>query len=108
MDWDTKRLEVFRSMSPYMKASWCRPVPGSPLAGHDPKSWPERVDEPDEKSDTEEEKTKKKNWDTALSNFALLLIDPSEVDYVDLAVKPNQRTRFWITQGRWEEQALVP
>ncbi|KAF7347307.1 Pyridox-oxase-2 domain-containing protein [Mycena venus] len=32
-DWEAKRIEVFKSMSPVMKASWCRPTPGSRLEG---------------------------------------------------------------------------
>ncbi|KAJ7579752.1 hypothetical protein C8J56DRAFT_963534 [Mycena floridula] len=110
IDWEAKRLEVFRSMSPYMKASWCRPVPGSPLVGgqDEAKKWPVRVDEPGD-GDSEADRENRKNWDFAFGNFSLLVIDPHEVDYVELAVKPNRRTRFSRTEaGQWEEQELVP
>ncbi|KAF9235158.1 hypothetical protein BU15DRAFT_89701 [Melanogaster broomeanus] len=41
-DWENKRLEVFDSMSGHMKATWCRPVPGTPLEGGEDemKKWP--------------------------------------------------------------------
>ncbi|GAW03746.1 pyridoxamine 5 -phosphate oxidase- fmn-binding [Lentinula edodes] len=113
-DWEAKRKEVFKTMSAHMKASWCRPTPGSPLIGgqEEAKTWPERVDEPkdsDESDESEEEKKNRKNWDVALRNFALILVDPTEVDYVELGVFPNRRTLFnKSTQGLWKEQELVP
>ncbi|THU96869.1 hypothetical protein K435DRAFT_965746 [Dendrothele bispora CBS 962.96] len=108
-DWEQKRIQVFKTMSKYMKASWCRPVPGSPLIGgeDEAKKWPETVEEPKEGDENYEQK--KKNWETALRNFALVVVDPVEIDYVELGVMPNKRTRFWRTEeGRWEEMALVP
>ncbi|KAJ8084981.1 hypothetical protein AAF712_004559 [Marasmius tenuissimus] len=117
-EWEAKRKEVFATMSAHMKASWCRPVPGSPLTGgeEEAKKWPVRVDEPgkekgeDGKEVSEEDKAKnKKNWETALSNFALVIVDPTEVDYVELGVIPNKRTNFWRNeQGLWEEKPVVP
>ncbi|KAE9386451.1 hypothetical protein BT96DRAFT_891603 [Gymnopus androsaceus JB14] len=112
-DWEAKRKEVFKTMSAHMKASWCRPTPGSPLTGGEveAKKWPERVDEPKPEGpdESEEEKENRRNWDTALRNFALVLVDPIEVDYVELGVLPNKRTKFTRSaQGVWKEQALVP
>ncbi|KAG5642394.1 hypothetical protein DXG03_002852 [Asterophora parasitica] len=106
-NWEAKRLEVFKSMSVHMKASWCRPVPGTRLEGgeEEAKKWPVRVEEPGEDADEET----RRNWETALGNFALLIVDPTEVDYVELGVVPNRRTRFWkTTDGVWEEEAVVP
>ncbi|EEB90103.1 hypothetical protein MPER_11737 [Moniliophthora perniciosa FA553] len=117
LNWEEKRKEVFRTMSAHMKASWCRPVPGSRLVGgeEEAKSWPVRVDEPghekgeDGREVTEEDKAKnKENWETALKRFALLIIDPSEVDYVELGVLPNKRTMFRKSGGTWQEEAVVP
>jgi pyridoxamine 5'-phosphate oxidase len=117
-DWEAKRKEVFKAMSPYMKASWCRPTPGSPLTGgeEEAKEWPERVEEPKnpdsqvpDESESEEEKENRKNWHMALRNFALVIVDPADVDYVELAVKPNRRTQFSRSvHGDWKEQAVVP
>ncbi|KAK7464365.1 hypothetical protein VKT23_006532 [Stygiomarasmius scandens] len=107
-DWEKKRVEVFKTMSSHMKASWCRPVPGSPLIGgeDEAKKWPKTVEEPKDGDGDEENR---RNWETALRNFALVLVDPTEVDYVELGVIPNKRTKFWRTEeGQWEEMALVP
>ncbi|KIK71550.1 hypothetical protein GYMLUDRAFT_211887 [Collybiopsis luxurians FD-317 M1] len=113
-DWEAKREQVFKTMSAHMKASWCRPTPGSPLAGgeEEAKKWPERVDEPKDSEgadDSDEAKENRKNWEKALRNFALLVVDPTEIDYVELGVIPNRRTKFTRSaQGTWQEQALVP
>jgi len=105
-DWEAKRLEVFRSMSAHMKASWCRPVPGSRLEGgaDEAKKWPVKLEEP--KPGDEEGK---RLWEMSLANFALVVIEPQDVDYVELDPLPNRRTRFWRTSsGEWNEEALVP
>ncbi|KAG6883552.1 hypothetical protein C0993_005501 [Termitomyces sp. T159_Od127] len=106
-DWEAKRRESFKNMSAHMKASWCRPTPGSPLEGgeEEAKKWPVRLEEPAEDADEEAQK----NWKTALDNFALLVVDPTDVDYVELGVIPNRRTRFWRTSdGSWDSEAIVP
>ena len=97
-DWEEKRKEMFGGMSRHMKATWCRPVPGSRLEGGDEARWPVTVDD---EGDV--------NWQTALGNFALVVVDPTEVDYVELGPIPQRRTRFWRTpEGLWEEEAVVP
>ncbi|KAF4612268.1 hypothetical protein D9613_004277 [Agrocybe pediades] len=112
-DWEKRRVELFKSMSAHMKASWCRPTPGSILEGgeDEAKTWPERIDEPSDPSSPDYE-TQKRNWEFALSNFAIVVIEPYEVDFVDLKVIPNRRWLFrrvkkqddWV----WEETELVP
>lgn len=106
-DWEKKRIDIFKSLSGHMRATWCRPVPGSPLTGgeEEARKWPARLEEPGVDSDEES----KSNWETALANFALLVIDPYDCDYVELGVVPNRRTKFSRTEyGDWEEEALVP
>ncbi|GLB43556.1 putative pyridoxamine 5'-phosphate oxidase [Lyophyllum shimeji] len=106
-DWEGKRMALFKSMSAHMKASWCRPVPGTRLEGgpDEAKKWPERLEEPGDHADDET----RKNWETALGNFALLVVDPTEVDFVELGVMPNRRTRFWrSSSGSWDSEAVVP
>ncbi|KAF8634865.1 hypothetical protein AX15_000620 [Amanita polypyramis BW_CC] len=106
-DWEKQRVDLFKSLSGYMKATWCRPVPGSPLTGgeEEAKSWPVKLHEP--KSDSDEQS--KRNWELALGNFALLIIDPYECDFIELGVVPNHRTKFSrIEDGDWKEEALVP
>lgn len=56
---------------------------------------------------------KAKDWTTALRNFALVLIEPLEIDYVELAAVPNRRTHFWREKAEerglpWIEEAVVP
>ena len=107
-DWEAKRVEVFKSLSGKMKATWCRPViPGTRLEGgqDEAKRWPVSIEEPKEGA-TEEEKS---NWEMALHNFALGVIDPTGVDFVELGVVPNRRTKFTRSkEGTWGEEELVP
>lgn len=105
IDWEAKRLETFSKMSPGMKATWARPLaPGSELGDEDPSSWPEKIENPTDE-DSEENR---KNWELAYSNFALVVIEPVEVDYLEMAVQPNRRWRFWKHRSEWKEQAIVP
>ncbi|KAL1729176.1 pyridoxamine 5'-phosphate oxidase-domain-containing protein [Schizophyllum commune] len=106
VDWEKKRVDTFSSLSPGMKASWCRPSPGSPLSTHPdspPESWPHAVKDLEE-GDYEN----KKHWEVALGNFALLLVEPEDVDYVELGKKPDRRTFFKYAEGKWESTAVVP
>jgi pyridoxamine 5'-phosphate oxidase len=44
----------------------------------------------------------------ALDNFVLVVLDPIEIDLVELAPIPNRRT-MWVKKGtEWEEQIVVP
>lgn len=93
-----------------MKASWCRPIPGSPLPGgvDEAKKWPETVVPPEEGDTKEEYERKKKIWDLAFTNFALLVVDPTEVDYVTMEVVPNRRWRIIKSaNGSWDEEEVV-
>ncbi|KIJ66520.1 hypothetical protein HYDPIDRAFT_174589 [Hydnomerulius pinastri MD-312] len=109
-DWEKKRREMFDLMTGHMKASWCRPVPGSPLEGgnEEAEKWPKTLPKLDEPKSDEDEK----NLQFALKNFALLLIEPYEVDFVELKVQPNQRTNFKrdpdSDSAVFEETIVVP
>lgn len=108
-DWEAKRVEVFEGLSGHMKASWCRPVPGSRLVGgeEEARRWPEKLVKPGSEGGMGEDANR--NWETALGNFGLVVVDPNEVDFVELGVMPNRRTRFWKSEAEgWEEEALVP
>ncbi|KAF9535587.1 pyridoxamine 5'-phosphate oxidase-domain-containing protein [Crepidotus variabilis] len=117
-DWEADRVDLFRNMSPVMKAGWCRATPGSKMPGDDEaKTWPKEIYDPEEGNpDKESEKYKeaKRLWDLALSNFATVVIDPLEVDFVDLS-DPTHPERFVfrkrVYDGQpvvWEEEAVVP
>jgi hypothetical protein len=114
-DWEARRNDMFKSMSAHMKASWCRPLPGSRLEGgqEEAKRWPQRIEEPKLGLPREEYDEAKRNWDTALGNFALVIIDPIEVDFVDLSSPPDRRTLFTKKRDAghtdaWVEEELVP
>lgn len=114
-DWESQRLQMFKNLSAHMRASWCRPVPGSRLKGgqEEAKNWPERVEDPSKHEHLPDEEYNEllQNWNKSLMNFALLVIDPIEVDLVELGVVPNRRTRFFKTPGNyglWSEEELVP
>jgi pyridoxamine 5'-phosphate oxidase len=124
VDWEQKRREMFNAMGAHMRASWCRPTPGSPLESYDKaKEWPTTLPKVED-AETEEEK---KQIEFAFGNFAVLIIDPVDVDYVELGKVsrlhyiqgsqdsylihvqvPNQRTRFFKEGEEWKEQILVP
>ncbi|KAG1902570.1 uncharacterized protein F5891DRAFT_143076 [Suillus fuscotomentosus] len=105
-DWEDERRRQFDSVGAHMRASWCRPIPGSPMDSYsDAEKWPVTVAKPGE------EGYDAKNYEEARGNFALLLIDPIEVDYIELGVMPNRRTKFVRQESddeRWKEVILVP
>ena len=103
-DWEMKRRAVFDSMSGHMKATWCRPPPGSRLEGRYEeagKSWPKMLPKLGSKENERE-------LEVALGNFALVVIEADDVDWVEMGVIPNRRTRFMRKGGEWLEEALVP
>ncbi|KAH7886320.1 pyridoxamine 5'-phosphate oxidase-domain-containing protein [Phlebopus sp. FC_14] len=107
-DWENKRVEVFDRMSGHLKASWCRPIPGTPLEGgyEEANKWPEKLP----KLGGAESEEDKKNLEYALENFALLLIEPFEVDFVELGTTPQKRTKFRRDSGavEFKKTILVP
>lgn len=101
-------------MSPRMKASWCRPIPGSQLSPNENlKNWPTEIHDPAEghsegdKNSPEYEEAQR-HWEFALENFATIIIDPLEVDYVDAKMKAIFRKKYSEDRGMiWEEEELV-
>lgn len=106
IDWEAKRVEIFDSLSGDLRASWCRPVPGSKLEGgyEEAKNWPETLP----KLGGETSEADRRNLEVALGNFALVLIDPVTVDFIELGVTPHQRTKFTRHGEIWGEEILVP
>ena len=106
-DWEAKRVRAFDSLSGRMRACWCRPTPGSPLKGgyEEAKKWPETIPTTTEATNGNE----KKLVEEALGNFALVLIEPTYVDWVQLGVSPDQRTLFHRGEDEsWTETVVVP
>lgn len=82
-----------------------RPIPGTPLPNPgDANNWPTTLPE----SGKEESEEEKRLVREALGNFALVLLEPLEVDLVELGVEPNRRTQWKSSGGEWTEQGVVP
>ncbi|KAK0530781.1 tRNA-dihydrouridine synthase 2 [Tilletia horrida] len=137
-DWEAERLRVWGKMSPGLLASFARPVPGSehPNAaklgdtqggpGEDDKPakdelqspWPQELPQPNKKDGGEADlsEEQKKLLEISKSNFALLVLEPHQVDVVDLA--RDKRSLFErVTPAssangggdeEWKETRLVP
>ncbi|VDB86237.1 unnamed protein product [Peniophora sp. CBMAI 1063] len=105
-DWQAKRREQFEAVSEHMRASWCRPPPGEALPGGYPAmdEWPTTVKKLSEAKTDEE----KKLSEEAFRNYALVILEPSEVDWVQMAIRPNRRTRFRRFGEEWKEEIIVP
>jgi len=107
-NWEDERIRQFRKLSPELRASFVRPVPGTKLSEWDGKmeDLPETLVEGYDEATTDEEK---KQLDQALHNFALIVIDAEEVDLVDLGSMPNVRTKWFRKEAsNWEEEGVVP
>ncbi|KAI0307652.1 pyridoxamine 5'-phosphate oxidase-domain-containing protein [Multifurca ochricompacta] len=105
IDWEAKRRELFDAVSEQMRATWCRPAPGSPLKNGygEMNDWPARVPKLSE-AKTEKEK---QLAELALSNYAIIVIEPLRVDWLQMAIKPNRRT-FTREGSEWKEEEVVP
>ncbi|GAA5824749.1 hypothetical protein JCM3770_007143 [Rhodotorula araucariae] len=107
--WEAERARQFRRLSPELRASFCRPVPGTPLS-----QWAGSLDDLPatlpEWADKAESDEQKRQIDEAFKNFALVVIDCTEVDLVDLGAQPNTRTHWTLdtASGLWTEEGLVP
>lgn len=105
VDWEAERKDVFNSISGHLRASFARPIPGTPLGNYDEaKKWPVRLPPLDEgNSETE----------VAYKNFALLIIEPTQVDFVEFGGyegrEYDRRTVFTRDgENKWDEQIVVP
>jgi len=74
-----------------LRASFCKPVPGVPMKSYDEAlKWPHTVPKHNEAKTPEEQA----NLKVALENFALVLIEPLEVDYIEMGTTPEKRTVY--------------
>jgi pyridoxamine 5'-phosphate oxidase len=106
VDWEEKRKEVFNSMSPWMRASWCVPVaPGTRVEGgyEATKAWRGRLAGLGEDVGEEE----RRDVEVAFGNFGIVVVEPVEVDYLELGVDPNRRTVFRREEKGWVEEEVV-
>ncbi|KAG8711148.1 hypothetical protein FRC08_016246 [Ceratobasidium sp. 394] len=104
-DWEKLRIKTFNRLPAFLRASFARPIPGSVLANQeDAKIWPNSLPGSD-KAESEEEKEHIKQ---ALGNFALLVLEPLEVEFLELGAEPNRRTRWKLFENEWKETSVVP
>jgi hypothetical protein len=89
--WERERIDTFdNKMGDVLRASFCRPKPGSPLPGgyDSAKEWPERLP----RSSDDAAKAKAKGTGTeeevteALNNFALVVFLPFKVERIQLGI----------------------
>jgi len=108
--WEDERLRIFDKISPAIRASFVRPIPGTPMKASD------RGEEggKDYKYDDFPLELKmdgdKKLVDEALSNFALTVIDPHTIDWCQLNDQPNVRS-IWkkdSSSGEWSKTDVSP
>lgn len=77
-DWEAERQRIYKKLSPPLKASFVRPIPGTPVNspdGADPETFPKSLPVEEEASEKEKELLKQ-----ALENFALIVLEPHHVD----------------------------
>jgi pyridoxamine 5'-phosphate oxidase len=105
VDWEHERLKAYDALPGVLRAKFCHPIPGSRLENpEDANKWPKELPKRAEAADGKE----KGQVDTALKNFAVLLLEPREVDVLELAPDPNLRTKYVKVDGGWTEESVVP
>ena len=98
---------MFDGVGGKLRADRYKPMAGSPLDGgyEELAKWPEIVPTTTGATTAEEEK----RVEQALANFALLLIEPTSVDWYQMGVVPDRRTLFCRGDDEgWTETVVVP
>jgi len=107
--WEIQRIDTFdNKMGGALRASFCRPTPGSELPGgyESGREWPDTLPQ---STEAERGSVDEKNVWTALNNFALMVLEPVSVDRIELSAVPNRRTCWMLAgHGVWTERILVP
>lgn len=103
-DWEEERKRIFDKLSTDLKLSFLgRSKPGSKLINPEDSILP-----PPQQIQTFEE-LDQDSKSFALSNFALIVLDPISVDLVRLETVPHQRFSWKrVSDDEWEETELVP
>ncbi|KAL8276942.1 hypothetical protein RQP46_010670 [Phenoliferia psychrophenolica] len=107
-NWESERLRQFRKLNGPLRASFVRPIPGTPLEGTDidPSTFPKTLPSDLDESATPKEKEQIRE---ALKNFSLIVMDPFDVDMCDLSTDPHERVQWTKAEdGKWAESAVVP
>lgn len=108
INWEKERVTSYNDrMGGVLRASFFRPVPGSPLVGgyEAGNTWPASLPKSYEVQFGSKESTQ---VEAALKNFALLVLEPYGVERLELGVTPNRRTCWTLVDGEWKEEIVVP
>jgi pyridoxamine 5'-phosphate oxidase len=102
-DWESERKRIFRKLSPQLRSTFIRPVPGTPLneCGVDLSRLPEEMGD-----DMEEDPVVKR----AFENFALVVLEVEGADWLNLKKVPNEREQWrrGCSDGEWRQWSVVP
>ncbi|KZT73379.1 hypothetical protein DAEQUDRAFT_467347 [Daedalea quercina L-15889] len=105
-DWSMKMRELYSEGSDDgLRASLNRPPPGTRIPSYQTaKEWVQEVP----KLGLAKDDADRRNQEEGLRNCALLLVEPFEVDWCELALRPHKRTKFRRQGDTWEEWPVVP
>ncbi|KAK4698433.1 pyridoxamine 5'-phosphate oxidase, partial [Phenoliferia sp. Uapishka_3] len=106
-NWESERLRQFRKLNPPLRASFVRPIPGTPLEGTDidPSTFPKGLPSDLDPAATPKEK---EQIAEALKNFSLIVLNPFDIDMCDLSTDPHERIQWNLSDGgKWVETAVV-
>lgn len=84
--WEKARINVFdNQLGGALRASFCRPIPGSPLPGgyDSAKQWPEKLPRTNEAEEGSKEAVQ---IIEALNNFSLCIFEPFKVERIELYI----------------------
>lgn len=101
--WEAKRRDMFESLSPELRASFCRPKPGAELKD-DPAEWVDELPADAAGADAKTQAALARAWD----NFAVLALQPESVEVLDLGAKPHTRTQWTSATDAPRKTDLVP
>ncbi|KAK1921678.1 hypothetical protein DB88DRAFT_498838 [Papiliotrema laurentii] len=103
--WQDKREQLWKDLSGHLRGSFGRPTPGTPLdqVKEKPEDWIQRLDP--ESDDPKQ----KKDIEFAKGNFAIIAVQPTGVEVLELKPQPNRRTQ-WTKQsdGSWSKVEVSP
>jgi len=101
--WEDERVRIYDKHSPTLKASFLRPTPGTPMHKVDG-GGAKLEDYPQELKEDQKDEMKK-----ALERFAIIAIDPWQVDAADLGSMPNRRIIYTKKDNdQWTEEEVAP
>ncbi|CED85164.1 Pyridoxamine 5'-phosphate oxidase, Alr4036 family, FMN-binding domain [Phaffia rhodozyma] len=110
-EWEDVRVGLWKEMSPFMRGTFGRKPEGGPGSHMDSyeqgKDWPTKLGAEPEEEDNSKERDL---IAYARDNFALLVIEPTLVDFAELGVIPNQRTVYTLNEksDEWDSEIQCP